>query len=596
MVTSFIWIILCLNYADAFVFPHPVVRSRFVAGCIGMSTKMVGHSESKMKNSTVVATEAFILQSFMNSTMADLVREDLERINTISSTEGEKKVSPNNDGDAAKPKYNWNMQWYPIQAVDTVDKTKPQKAYLLGMEFVIWYSESDGEWNAFEDACPHRQGPLSEGRIEQSNDDGSSQILCSYHGWQFDSKGSCASLPYSKEGPLRSRHEGNCRAQCQSFPTRVENGLLFVFPQTGKDAKLQASLTPITGIRELAADSSSSSSWRYKIPAGVRDFPCGWDTMVENTLDPAHFCAAHHGTLGNRYTDPKHYSQKVVQPIPRDITSNEPFVVEGDFGTLEFQPPCLVRYTPDNPSMPFGGKMTIATYCVPTRPGWVRPLATVITQDRPPFWWLQKDVKIAEVALEIFMNPLTPAWVGHILSSIVLHQDAGILYYQHRNFQRKGYLSQNAEDRKSYRELSYMPNESDMGVAMFRQWLQKSSHGVGCTFDPSYRDDPTEKVDIFDMWHHTSQCKYCSDAYRRLERARKAAWVLFYVSILASPVLTTTVANADTTMTISPWTSLVVGIVSASIALVLEKFNGMFRRYEVCHTDDSIIDKLPFFK
>jgi len=239
--------------------------------------------------------------------------------------------------------------------------------------------------------------------------------------------------------------------------------------------------------------------------------------------------------------------------------------------------------------------MTIATYCVPTRPGWVRPLATVIVRDRPPFWWLQKDVKIAEVVLEIFMNPSTPAWVGHVLSSIVLHQDAGILYYQHRNFKRKGYLSQTAEDRKSYRELSYMPNESDMAVAMFRQWLQKSSHGEDVSFDPSYRDDPTEKVDIFDMWHHTSQCKCCSDAYRRLERARKAAWVLFYGSILASPVLTTTVANADTTMTISPWTSLVVGVVSASIALALEQFNGMFRRYEVCHTDDSIIDKLPFF-
>ena len=40
--------------------------------------------------------------------------------------------------------------------------------------------------------------------------------------------------------------------------------------------------------------------WNRKIPAGVRDFPCGWDTMVENTLDPAHFCCAHHGTLGDR--------------------------------------------------------------------------------------------------------------------------------------------------------------------------------------------------------------------------------------------------------------------------------------------------------
>ena len=44
----------------------------------------------------------------------------------------------------------------------------------------------------------------------------------------------------------------------------------------------------------------TTNRWNRKIPAGVRDFPCGWDTMVENTLDPAHFCCAHHGTLGDR--------------------------------------------------------------------------------------------------------------------------------------------------------------------------------------------------------------------------------------------------------------------------------------------------------
>ena len=164
-------------------------------------TKMEGPSEFRMQNLTVVATKAF-RQGSLNSTMADIVREDLERVYTISSSEGEKKVSPKNDDDATKPKYDWNKQWYPIHDVDTIDKTIPQKAYLLGMEVDIWYSESDGQWNAFEDACPHRQGPLSEGRIEQSKDGGSSQILCSYHGWQFDSQGSCASFPYSKEGLL----------------------------------------------------------------------------------------------------------------------------------------------------------------------------------------------------------------------------------------------------------------------------------------------------------------------------------------------------------------------------------------------------------
>ncbi len=574
--------------------------------------------------------------STQNVNATSMYVEDLERAYSLSSTKKQLRKSipggddvkhPFSESESATekvpPKYNWNHQWYPIHAVDTIDKTKPLKAFLLGKELVIWYSETEDQWNVFEDACPHRQGPLSEGRIEGDN------ILCSYHGWQFDSEGSCSHLPYSKD-ELRSKHEGSCRAQCASFPTRVEHGLLFVFPESGPDANLLAALTPITGIRELLGgidgekgttkmihhkslngsndddQSQSSSTWRYKIPAGVRDFPCGWDTMVENTLDPAHFCAAHHGTLGNRYTDPKHYSQRVIQQVSRNVTSNDPFVVEGDFGTLEFQPPCLVRYTPDNPSMPFGGKMTIATYCVPTRPGWVRPLATVVMKERPPFWWIQENVQLSEFALEIFMNPLTPVWMGHILSSIVLHQDAGILYYQHRNFRRKGYLSKgqgsDGEDQKpkSYHDLAFMPNEADKAVTMFRQWLQRSSDGGDVTFDPTYRDDPTESIDIFDMWHaHTSQCKNCSDAYERLEVARKVAWGVFYGSILVSPVLATSAnavaASTDVTIAISPWTTLVLGIASATTGMALDKFNDLFRRYEVSHTDDSIIDKLPFF-
>ena len=52
--------------------------------------------------------------------------------------------------------------------------------------------------------------------------------------------------------------------------------------------------------------------------------------------------------------------------------------VEGDFGKLEFQPPCLVKYAPNFDAMPFGESLVIATYCVPTRPGWVRPLANVL--------------------------------------------------------------------------------------------------------------------------------------------------------------------------------------------------------------------------
>lgn len=43
--------------------------------------------------------------------------------------------------------------------------------------------------------------------------------------------------------------------------------------------------------------------------------------MVENTLDPAHFCSAHHGTLGNRYTDPQPYAMDITRALSKVIAA-----------------------------------------------------------------------------------------------------------------------------------------------------------------------------------------------------------------------------------------------------------------------------------
>lgn len=169
------------------------------------------------------------------------------------------------------------------------------------------------------------------------------------------------------------------------------------------------------------------------------------------------------------------------------------------------------------------------------------------------------------------------------------------MYTQNRNFRRKGYLAEDVGKRKSYHDIAYMPNESDKAVVMFRQWLQKSSDGEDITYHPTYRDDPTETIDIFDVWNaHTSQCKNCSDAYERLEAVRKASWAVFYGCIIVSPVVTTSI-NTGMEISTNPWSTLVLGITSATVALTLDKFNELFLRYQVRHTDDSIIDKLPFF-
>eukprot|EP00633_Aureoumbra_lagunensis_P009995 CAMPEP_0197311126 /NCGR_PEP_ID=MMETSP0891-20130614/9643_1 /TAXON_ID=44058 ORGANISM="Aureoumbra lagunensis, Strain CCMP1510" /NCGR_SAMPLE_ID=MMETSP0891 /ASSEMBLY_ACC=CAM_ASM_000534 /LENGTH=426 /DNA_ID=CAMNT_0042797089 /DNA_START=160 /DNA_END=1440 /DNA_ORIENTATION=+ len=424
-----------------------------------------------------------------------------------------------------------------------MDPSIPHKIELLGMQLVAW--KSNEGWCVFEDACPHRLGPLSEGVVQT---DGT--LLCSYHAWGFDGSGSCVHLPYSDENK-RQRHKNNPRAQCNAFPTLELDGFLFVYPQAG--AYLEASTVQVPRIRtalgEDVATASQTSIW--KIPAGVRDFPCGFDAMIENTLDPAHFCAAHHGTLGNRYKDPAPYQMNLLSK-----NKNGSFIVHGDFGGVEFEPPCLVTFRPNYNAMPFGNSLTISTYCVPTKPGWVRPLATVLldTKERS----LQNT--LAERALAIFMSPITPHWFAHIASSFVLHQDAALLYYQYRTLRYKQHNS------SSYHDLAFVPNSVDIGVSNFRRWFEANS---GPTWACEDVIPPQGTEDIFDFWHaHTKHCAYCQQAFFNLETAKYTAVVTFAAAAAWMPdgpdrAITTTAA--------------------ATIALALHGFTRLFVRYEYHH-------------
>lgn len=67
--------------------------------------------------------------------------------------------------------------WYAVAVLEHLDPAKPTPAQLLGMDLVLWRDKT-GTWRAFQDCCPHRLAPLSEGRI----DDKSGNLYCNYHG------------------------------------------------------------------------------------------------------------------------------------------------------------------------------------------------------------------------------------------------------------------------------------------------------------------------------------------------------------------------------------------------------------------------------
>lgn len=156
----------------------------------------------------------------------------------------------------AEGTFEWSKQWYALAVLDNLDKERPHKAKLLGKDVVIWYDgavdgatrtstrkqrgtkvRGEGHWRVFEDACPHRLAPLSEGRVEETG-----ELLCAYHGWRFGSDGACTSIPQSPEH-LEGTHCANSKASCNAYPTHVEDGLLFVWGESGPDAALKAAAT-----------------------------------------------------------------------------------------------------------------------------------------------------------------------------------------------------------------------------------------------------------------------------------------------------------------------------------------------------------------
>jgi len=286
--------------------------------------------------------------------------------------------------------------------------------------------------------------------------------------------------------------------------------------------------------------------------------------------------------------------------ITRALSKEGGFAIDGELGRLEFVPPCLVKYEPNFAAMPFEGSLVIATYCVPTEPGWVRPLANVLLDNKARLGWT-----LAEQALGVFINYPLPPWVGHILSSVVLHQDAGLLYGQSRNLRAKGYNfarkqpppasssssgggssssdfgGEEGGDAASteslldvsvaYDRLAFTPTAADKGVVSFRSWLRRHG-GDGIPWRCDDELPPRGSEDIFDMWHaHTKHCSQCQAALKQLNFIKASGLTVVGAGVLLMP------QGGERTATV---------LAAAAVAAAAHYITRLFYRYEYSHADE----------
>lgn len=388
-------------------------------------------------------------------------------------------------GGSDPSRFDCREAWYPVHYLEDLDRAALTKFTLLGQDLVLWWDKAGQCWRAFEDQCPHRLVPLSEGRIAADG-----LLECPYHGWAFQGDGQCDRIPQQVAGGCAHASKRACVA---SFPTAERQGLLFVYPGNPDNA-------PKVSIPVIEPMETDPDGWICLNT--FRDLPYDALTLLENVLDASHVPFTHHRSVGNRAN---------AAPVELEVleTGKQGFrglwpegPRKGTLGQQQttFVAPSLMWH--DLTSRQFGRTLTVV-YATPIRKGECRVFA------RFPFKFASK--------LPALLIQLTPRWYSHIGQNNILEDDQIFLHYQERYLAAKG-GSQN------FAKAFYLPTRADAFVSELRKWVNayEADPFPGDTFTP-----PLPAAILLDRYH--SHVQHCASCRQALTRIRQLKWGLAIV-------------------------------------------------------------------
>ena len=163
--------------------------------------------------------------------------------------------------------------WFAVARSVEVGST-PVSVQLLASKVVLWRG-AEGTVNAAPDRCPHREAPLSEGKVE----DGC--LVCPYHGWNFADGGTCVLVPSSGEGAAIPP-----KAHLHVHHAAERYGLVWV--------SLDEPRSPIPDIAQ-----EDDPAFR-RINTAMDVWQTSATRMADNFCDITHFPWVHTGTFGRR--------------------------------------------------------------------------------------------------------------------------------------------------------------------------------------------------------------------------------------------------------------------------------------------------------
>lgn len=197
--------------------------------------------------------------------------------------------------------------WYILATSESIDRT-PRAVTLLGMPIVL-FRDGAGAVGALLDRCPHRNVPLSLGKVLGST------LQCMYHGWEFDRSGVCCNVP----GLVDNAAATGRRAQ--AFAVREEQGFVWVYAAPDGEPKREPFRFPL--IEEK----------RYTTIRQEMEVAASIHATAENALDVPHTAYLHGGLFRSpagprreievhvRRTSDRVEAEYIGEPRPRGLVA-----------------------------------------------------------------------------------------------------------------------------------------------------------------------------------------------------------------------------------------------------------------------------------
>ncbi|KAL8201637.1 hypothetical protein R6Q57_010784 [Mikania cordata] len=418
--------------------------------------------------------------------------KNLTAISSSVLTEPTSPIEKETENFDQDEQFDWFSQWYAVMPVCDLDKRAPCGKKVMGLDVVVWWDKNENAWKVFDDMCPHRLAPLSEGRIDQWG-----RLQCVYHGWCFSGSGDCKLIPQAPtDGPLVHMFKKACVA---AYPSTVQNGILWFWPNTDPQYKDILTKKKPPYIPEL--DDPSFSYQMFN-----RNIPYGYEILIENLMDAAH--------LDREGGIPIEINVRKIDK--NGFTSHQPNE------EWNFVPPCLFHGSiiiggiPNESDGSTQGKVAqkppqqvlLIFICIPVSAGNSR-LIFIFPRN-----------------FAVWMDRFVPRWIFHINQNLIIDSDLYLLHVEEKKLMEA--------DPCDWQKLCFVPTKSDANVVAYRKWLKKYSKGQinwGNNFDRSLPPSPPREQLMDRYWSHVVNCSSCNAAYKGLNALEVSLQVFSVASV-----------------------------------------------------------------